>query len=117
MPDSRRVPRVQPLQFSFHTDRTAATQLFAHLMNNALSRIFDVADLSGSGWYAPPLKLTKASIVPNRDDTHTLHCPVDDLFAQLQERLASGADGPAAFRTLLTDVKDYFDRAPRGAAL
>ena len=26
-------------------------------------------------------------------------------------------DGPAAFGTLLTDVADYFDRAPRGAAL
>ena len=53
----------------------------------------------------------------NRDDTHTLHRLVDDLFAQLQERLASGVDGPAAFRTRLIDVTDYFDRAPRGAAL
>ena len=26
-------------------------------------------------------------------------------------------DGPAAFRTLLIDVADYFDRAPRGADL
>ena len=26
-------------------------------------------------------------------------------------------DGPAAFRTLLIDVTDYFDRAPRGASL
>ena len=26
-------------------------------------------------------------------------------------------DGPAAFRTLLIDVADYFNRAPRGAAL
>ena len=25
-------------------------------------------------------------------------------------------DGPAAFRTLLSDVADYFDRTPRGAA-
>ena len=58
------------------------------------------------------LKLTKASIVPNRDRTHTLHRLVDDLFAQLQENLASGVDGPATFRTLLTDVADYFDRAP-----
>ena len=41
---------------------------------------------------------------------------VNDLFAQLQERLASGVDGPAAFRILLIDVTDYFDRAPRGAA-
>ena len=63
------------------------------------------------------LKLTKASIVPNRDGTHTLHRLVDGLFAQLQENLASGVDGPAAFRTLLTDVADYFDRTPRGAAL
>ena len=69
------------------------------------------------GWHAPLLKLTKASIMANRDDTHTLHRLVDDLFAQLQERLASGMDGPAAFRTLLIVVTDYFDRAPRGAAL
>ena len=83
-------------------------------MRDALSGIFDVADPSGSvimrsltwvsGWHAPLLKLTKAPIVPNRDDTHTLHRLVDDLFDQLQERLASGVDGPAAFRTLLTDV-------------
>ena len=93
----------------------------------SLSGIFDLAAPSGSaimkpptwvpGWHAPLLKLTKASIVPNRDDTNTLHGPVNDLFAQLQERLASGVDGPAAFRTLLTDVGDFFDRAPRGADL
>ena len=35
----------------------------------------------------------------------------------LQGRLASGVDGPAAFWILLIDVTDYFDRAPRGAAL
>ena len=125
--DTRRVPRVQPLQFSPHADRTAATQLLTQSMRDALSGIFDVADPSGSvttrspswvsGWHAPLLKLTKASIVPNRDDTHTLHRLIDDLFAQLQEKLASGVDGPVAFRTLLTDVTDYFDRAPRGAAL
>ena len=96
-------------------------------MRDALSGFFDVADPSGSvtmrspssvsGWHAPLLKLTKASIVPNREDTHTLHRLVDDLFIQLQERLASGVDRPAAFRTLLMDVTDYFDRAPRGAAL
>ena len=125
--DTRRVPRVQPLQFSPHTDRTAATQLLVHSMRDALSGIFDVADPSGSvtmrfptwvsGWHTLLLKLTKASIIANRDDTHTLHRLIDDLFAQLQERLASGVDGPAAFETLLTDVADYFDRAPRGAAL
>ena len=70
-----------------------------------------------SGWHAPLLELTKASLVPNRDDTHTLHRLVDDLSAQLQEGLASGVDGPAAFRIVLTDVTYYFDRAPRGAAL
>ena len=96
-------------------------------MRDAFSGIFYVADPSSSvtmrsplwvsGWHAPLLKLTKVSIVPNRDDTHTLHCLIDDLFTQLQERLASGVDGPAAFRTLLTDVTDYFDRPPRGAAL
>ena len=124
---TRRVPRVQPLQFSDHTDRTADTQLLVHLLRDALSGIFDVGDPSGSvtmrsltwvsGWYAPLLKLTKSSILPNRDDTYTLHRLVDDLFAQLQERLASGVDGPATFRALLTDVTEYFDRAPRAAAL
>ena len=125
--DTRRVPRVQHQQFCPHTDRTAATQLLFQSMANALSGMFDVADPSGSvtmrsptwvsGWHAPLLKLTKASFVPNRDDPQTLHRLVDDLFAQLQERPASGVDGPAAFRTLLTDVADHFDRAPRGAAL
>ena len=123
--DTRRVPRVQPLQFSPNTDRTAAMQLLVQSMRDALSGIFDVADPSGSvtmssptwvsGWHAPLLKLTKVSIVPNHDDTHTLHRLVDDLFAQLQERLASGVDGPAALRTLLTGIADHFDRA--GAAL
>ena len=125
--DTRRVPRVQPLQFSPHTDRTAATQLLVHSMSDALYGIFYVADPSGSvtlrspiwvpGWHAPLLKLTKASIMANRDDMHTLHRLIDDLFAQLQERLASGVDGPTAFRTLLMDVTHYFDRAPRGTAL
>ena len=125
--DTRRVPRVQSLQLSPHTDRTAATLLLVQSMRDALSGIFDVADPSGSvtmksptwvsGWHSPLLKLTKASIVPNHDDTHTLHRLVDDIFAQLQERLASGVDGPGAFRTLLTDAADHFDRAPRGAAL
>jgi hypothetical protein len=63
------------------------------------------------------LKLIKASIIANRDDTHILHRIMYDLFAQLQERLASSVDEPAAFGTLLTDIADYFDRAPRGAAL
>ena len=70
-----------------------------------------------SGWHAPLLKLTKAAIIANRDDTHILHRLIHDLFAQLQERLALGVNGPAAFGTLLTEVADYFDRAPRGAGL
>ena len=55
-------------------------QLLVQSMRYALSEIFDVADPSGSmtmrsptwvsGWHVPLLKLTKASIVPNRDDTH-----------------------------------------------
>ena len=69
------------------------------------------------GWHAPLLNLVKTSIHPNRDDTHDLHRLVDDLFVQLQERLTSGSSGPAALRMLLADVTDYFDRAPRGAAL
>ena len=122
--DVRRVPRVQPLQFPPSADRTAATQL---LIRYALSGIFDVADPSGTvtltspvwvhGWHAPLLKLTKAAIAPNRDDTHDLHRLIDDLFSQLQERMTSGASGPVAFKTLLTDFADHFDRAPRRAAL
>ena len=102
-------------------------QILAHSMRDALSGIFDVANPSGSvtmrsltwvsGWHAPLLKITKASIIANRGDTHTLHRLIDDLFAQLQERLASGVDGPVAFETLLTNVADYFDRSPRGAAM
>ena len=104
---TRRDRRIQPLQFSPHTDRTVATQLLVNSMRDALSGIFYVADPSGSvtmrsptwvsGWHTPLLKLTKASIIANRDDTHILHRFIDDLFAQLQERLASGVDGPAAF--------------------
>ena len=127
MLDERRVPRAQPLQFSPHTDRTAGTQLLVHPMRDALPGRFDVANPSGSvtmrshiwvpGWHAPLLKLTKASIIANRNDTRTLHRLIDDIFAQLQERVASGVDGSSVFRTLLIDVTDYFDRAPRGAAL
>ena len=125
--DMRRVPRIQPLQFPPSADRTAATQLLIRSMRDALSGIFDVADPTGtvtmdspiwvSGWNAPLLKLTKAAINANRDDTHDLHRLVDDLFSQLQERLSSGTGGPAALKILLSDFADYFDRAPRGAAL
>ena len=123
----RRVPRVRPLQFLPSADRTAATQLSIRSMRDALSGIFDVADPSGMvtltspvwvpGWHAPLLKLTKAAIALNRDDTHDLHRLIDDLFFQLQKRMASGASGRVAFKTLLTDVGDYFDCASRGAAL
>ena len=125
--DMRRVPRVQPLQFPPSADRTAATQLLIRSMRDALSGIFDVADPTGTvtltspvwvpGWHAPLLKLTKTAIAPNRDDAHDLHRLTDDLFFQLQERMTSGSSGPAAFKTLLTDFADYFDRAPRGSAL
>ena len=96
-------------------------------IRNALSGIFDVADSTGTvtldsltwvpGWYAPLLKLVKASIHANCDDTHDLHHLVDDLFAQLQERLTSGLSGPATLKMLLADITDYSDRAPLGAAL
>ena len=96
-------------------------------MRDALSGIFDVADLTGTvtmncpvwvpGWLAPLLKLTKAAINANRDDTHDLHHLVDNLFSQLQGRMMTGSSGPAAFKISLTDLADYFDRAPRGAAL
>ena len=125
--DMRRVSRTQPLQFPPSADRTAATQLLIRSMRDALSGIFYVADPTGtvtmdspvwvSGWHAPLLKLTKVAIKANRDDTHDLHRLIDDLFSQLQERLSSGSSGPAAFKILLTDFADYFDRAPRGAAL
>ena len=46
--DTRRVPRIQPLQFSSNTDRTVATQLLVHSIRDALSGIFDVADPFGS---------------------------------------------------------------------
>ena len=124
--DMRRVPRIQPLQFPPSADRTTATQLLIRSMRDALSEIFYVADPTGtvtmdslvwvSGWHAPLLKLTKAVKNANRDDTHDLHRLVDDLFLQIQERLSSGSGGPAAFKILLTDFADYFDRAPRGAA-
>ena len=125
--DMRRVPRVQPLQFPPSADRISATQLLIRSMRDALSRIFDVTDPTGTvtltspvwvpGWHAPLLKLTKAAITPNRDGTHDLHRLVDNLFSQLQERMTAGSSGPEAFKTLLADFADYFDRAPRGAAL
>ena len=92
-------------------------------MRDALSGIFDVGDPTGtvtmnspvwvSGWYAPPLKLTKAAINANRDDTHDLYRLVDDLFSQLQERMTTDSSGPSAFKILLADFADHFDRAPR----
>ena len=125
--DMRHIPRVQPLQFPPSADRTATTQLLIRSMHDALSGIFDVTDPTGtvtltspvwvSGWHAPLLKLTKAAITPNRDHTHDLDHLIDDLFSQLQERMTSGSSGPAVFKTLLADLTDYFDRAPRGAAL
>ena len=38
--DTRRVPQIQRLQFSPHTDRTAATQLLVHSMRDAFLRHF-----------------------------------------------------------------------------
>ena len=123
----RRVPRVQPLQFPPSADRTAATQLLIRLIRDALYGIFDVADPTGTvtmnspvwipGRHAPLLKLTKAAINANSDDTHDLHRLFDDLFSQLQERMMTGSTGPAAFKILLADFADYFDQASRGAAL
>ena len=96
-------------------------------IRDALSGIFDVADPSGTvtvdspqwvpGWHAPLLKLIKAAIHANRDDTHGLHRFIDDSFAQRQERLTSGSGCPSAFKARLADITDHFDRAPRGAAL
>ena len=96
-------------------------------IRDALSGIFDVADPTETvtmnspvwvpDWHPPLLKLTKAAINANRDDTHDLHRLVDDLFCQLRERMMTGSSGPAAFKILLADFADYSDRAPRGAAL
>ena len=69
------------------------------------------------GWHTPRLKLAKAFIHANLDDTHALHRLGDEIFSQQQERLNSGVHGPAAFRMILTDIADHCDRAPRGAAL
>ena len=69
------------------------------------------------GWHAPLFKLTKAAINANLDDIHDLHRLVDDLFSQLQERMMTGSSGLSAFTILSADFADYFDRAPRGAAL
>ena len=125
--DMRRVPHVQPLQCPPSADRTAATQLLIRSMRDALSGICDVTDPTGTvtmnspvwipGWHAPLLKLVKAAINGNRDDTHDLHRLVDDVFSQLQERISSGSSGQDAFKILLADFGDFFDRAPRGAAL
>ena len=70
-------------------------------MRDALSGIFDVTDPTGTVIMhspAPLLKLVKAAIIGNRDDTHDLHRLVDDVFAQLQERISSGSSGPDAFK-------------------
>ena len=92
-------------------------------MRDAISEIFDVSDPTGTvtmnspvwvpGWHAPLLKLIKAAVNANRDNTHDLHRLVDDLFSQLQERMTTGSSGPAAFKFCFADFADYFDRAPR----
>ena len=122
----RPVPPAQPLQFPPSTDRAAATQLLTRSIRDALSGIFDVVDPTETvtikspvlvpGWHAPFLKLAKAAINADCDDTHDVHRLVDDLFSQLQERMMTGSTGPAAFKILLVDFANYFDRAPRGAA-
>ena len=75
------------------SEQNCRTQLLIRSMRDALSGIFDVADPTGtvtmdspvwvSGWHAPLLKLTKAAINANRDDSHDLHRPIDDLLPQL----------------------------------
>ena len=118
MLDMRRVPRMQLLYFSPYTNRTAATQLLS--TREALSDMLAVADPTGtmtmddsltwvSGWHALLFNLTKVSIHANREDTYDLHRLVDDLFSQLQERLNSGANEPAAFKILLADITEYFE--------
>lgn len=94
-------------------------------IRDAFSRIFDVADPTGAvtldspawvpGWHAPLLKLIKDAI--NAKDIHHLHRLDDDLFAELQDRLASRTGASSAFKMLLSNVADYFDRAARQAAL
>lgn len=39
---------------------------------------------------------------------------VDGQFSQRQERMTPGVSGPAASKVLLTELANYFDRAPRG---
>lgn len=96
-------------------------------MRDALSGIFGVADTIETvtidspawfkRWHAPLLKQTKAAIHANRDDTDDVPRVFDGVFAQLQEGVTSGASGPVAFKSLLKDFADNFDRAPRGASL
>lgn len=60
-------------------------------MRDALSGMFNVADLLGTvtldspawvpGLYALPLNLTESVKHANRDDTYDLHCLVDGVFA------------------------------------
>ena len=100
--DMSRAPKVNTVQFSSYTDRTAATQLLMHPKRDAVSGFFNVANPTGistmdsptwgSGWHAPLLILTKASIHAGREDTQDLHRLVDDLFSQIQKRLNSGAN-------------------------
>ena len=61
--------------------------------------------------------LTKASNCSNRDNIDDLHRLVEDLLSQLQERVNSGVQRPAAFRILLTGFVDNFDRSPGGVTL
>ena len=42
------------------------------------------------GWHAPLFKLTKASIIPNRDDSHDSHRLVDDLFEPFNDLRGRG---------------------------
>ena len=85
--DTRRVPQVQCLQTSPHTDRTVAMQLSVHSMLDALSRIFDVADPSGSvtmrsptwvsGWHAPLLNSQRPQSLPTA--TTGMHCTASSM--------------------------------------
>lgn len=84
--DTRRVPRVQSLQFSLSIDRTAGTQLFVNSMRDALSECFYVDDPTGivamnsPVWVSPFTMLTKTTIHANREDVHDLYRLVDEII-------------------------------------
>ena len=89
--------------------------------------VLDVADPSGTvridcpalipDRHAPLLRMGKSAVHVHCNDIHDLRRLVDDLFPQAHDRVASRSPVPTAFKALLADLTDQFDRAPRGVGL